>query len=160
VIHVLDTSALKWAYIPGKKHTRRCRYIVNRASEPAYIAEITFLEIVSPLGSEVRANRMTVREYDRANVQFLKDIAEGKLRIYPLPASEYVSCRYLLTSIGIDRRRSLTAQDGIVAYTALRLARENKTRVRLLTSDKGLAGVVKDIDLFSRLVKSEYLDPN
>lgn len=107
MIHVLDTSALKWAYIPGSKHTRRCRYIVNRKAEPAYIAEITFLEIVSPLGSEVRTNRMSVRDYDRANIQFLSDIADGKLRIYPLPASEYIPCRYLLTSIGIDRRRSL-----------------------------------------------------
>jgi PIN domain nuclease of toxin-antitoxin system len=160
VIHLLDTSALKWVYIPGRKHTRRCRTIVSRRAGAVFIAEITFLEIISPLGGEVRAGRMSVREFDRANTQFMKDIAEGRIQVYPLPASEYVSCRYLLTSVGITRQRALKSQDGIVAYTALRLARESKTRVKLLTSDKGLAGVVRDLDLFSRLVDAEYLDPN
>lgn len=160
MIHFLDTSALKWAYISGAKHCRRCRVILTRLKGQVYIAEISILELASALGHQVRGNRMSIADYTKATRRFFQDIAEGKLEVRPFPASEYIPCRDLLCLVGIDARRNLECQDGIVAYTARRLAIERKTKVRLLTSDKKLAGVIRDIDLFSGLVIAEYLDPN
>jgi hypothetical protein len=160
VIHVLDTSALKWGYIPGAKYHRRCRYILGRLHGQVYVAEITILELVSALGHEVRSKRMTVRQYASANRQFFRDIAEGKIEVRQFPSAEYIACRELLALVGINAGRNLKAQDGIVAYTARRLAIEKKAAVRLLTSDKKLGSVVNDLALFRGLVVSEYLDPN
>lgn len=103
---------------------------------------------------------MSIAEYTRASRRFFRDIAEGKIEVRPLPSSEYIHCRDLLILVGIDARRNLESQDGIVAYTARRLAIEEKKKVKLLTSDKKLAGVIRDIDLFAGLVVAEYLDPN
>jgi predicted nucleic acid-binding protein len=160
VIHFLDTSALKWAYIPQAKYCRRCRFILTRLKGQVYIAEISILELASALGHEVRGNRMSVAEYTRASRRFFQDIAEGKIEVRPFPSSEYIPCRDLLSLVGIGARRNLECQDGIVAYTARRLAIERRVRVKLLTSDKKLAGVIRETDLFSGLVVSEYLDPN
>jgi len=159
VIHFLDTSALKWVYISGRRQTRRCRTIVGKSKSNVFIAEISLLELVSALGNEVRSGRMSIAEYTKANVSFLQDVADGRIEVCPVPSHELISCRYLLTLVGIQKGRNLTAQDGIVAYTAMRVARQKKARVKLLTSDKKLAKVVHELDVFSRLLKSEYLDP-
>jgi hypothetical protein len=160
VIHFLDTSALKWAYILGSKHCRRCRFILSRSKGQVHIAEISILELASALGHQVRGGRMSRAAYTKATHRFFHDIADGRLEVRGFPTSEYIPCRDLLTLVGIDARRNLEAQDGIVAYTARRLAIERKEKVKLLTSDRKLAGVVRDIDIFSGLVVPEYLDPN
>jgi predicted nucleic acid-binding protein len=160
VIHFLDTSALKWAYISGAKHCRRCRLILTRLKGQVYIAEISILELASALGHQVRGGRMSRAVYTKATHRFFQDIAEGKLEVRPFPSSQYIPCRDLLTLVGIDAKRNLESQDGIVAYTARRLAIERRAKVKLLTSDKKLAGVIRDIDVFSNLVVAEYLDPN
>lgn len=160
MIHVFDTSALKWAYIRPSKFHRRCRYILTRLRGQVYVAEITILELASALGHQVRGGRMSVLQYATASQRFFKDIADGRIEIRPFPSSEYIPCRDLLTLVGINARRNLESQDGIVAYTARRLAIERKTQVKLLTSDKKLAGVIRELDLFAGLVLSEYLDPN
>jgi hypothetical protein len=160
VIHFLDTSALKWAYIPGRKHTRRCRTIIGRSNGNVCIAEISVLELVSALGHEVRGHRMSIPGYSRANLRFLDDVARGSIEVCTLPSSEYVSCRHLLQLVGIKAGRELTSQDGIVAYTAARVARQRRAPVKVLTSDRKLAKVIREVDVLSRLLTSEYLDPN
>ena len=78
----------------------------------------------------------------------------------PFPASEYLQCRHLLALVGIDAGKNLRAQDGIIAFTARQLAIVKRTRVKLLTSDKKLANVVRGVSVFKGLVRVEYLDPN
>lgn len=160
MIHFLDTSALKWAYISGAKHCRRCRLILTKLKGQVYIAEISILELTSALGHQVRGGKMSRAAYTKTMHKFFQDIAEGKVEVRTFPTSEYIPCRDLLTLVGIDAKRNLESQDGIVAYTARRLAIERKAKVKLLTSDKKLAGVIRDIDIFSGLVVAEYLDPN
>lgn len=160
MIYVLDTSALKWAYLNGSKFCRRCRYILSHCEDRAHIAEITILEIVSALGAAYRGRRISTKEFSRANVEFLRDVSLGRLIVVPLPSSEFIACRYLLTFVGIDAGRNLETQDAIIAYTARRLALEKGTPIRLLTSDRRLARMIREVSIFKQLVTSEYLDPN
>lgn len=121
MIYLLDTSVLKWAYIPGKYH-HRCRYILRRCRGSVYIAEISILELLTPLGHEVRSRRMSLIQFQRANRLLLKDIAEGLIVVRAFPPAELIPCRYMLTLVGITEGRGLKSLDGIVAYTARRLA--------------------------------------
>lgn len=125
-----------------------------------YVAEITVLEIVSALGNAYRGKRMSLTEFTDANKAFLTDVASGRLTVLPLPSAEFVGCRTLLTLVGIDAGRSLQTQDAMVAYTARRLALDQEEPVKLLTSDRRLAAIVKELDHFKKLVVAEYLDPN
>lgn len=159
MLHFLDTSVLKCAYIRHKFH-RRCRYIVSRLKGKVFVAEISVLEIVRALGAEYRARRISLHQYQAADLRFLRDIAEGFIEVRPLPTTEFLACRNLLWLVGIRRGRKLTSQDGIIAYSARQLAIEKQGRVKLLTSDRGLASVVRDVDVFSQLVEAEFLDPN
>lgn len=158
MLHVLDTCLLKCAYIPSKYH-RRCRYILARLKGQVFVAEISVLEIVSALGSEYRDRRISARQYETADRIFFRDIADGLIEVKSLPASEFLACRSLLALVGIQQGRKLTSQDGIVAYTARQLAIEKKAKVKLLTSDRKFANVLRDVDVFKRLVLPEYLDP-
>jgi hypothetical protein len=125
-----------------------------------YIAEISVLEIVSALGGEFRGRRISLKQYKLADERFIEDLAVGRIIVRPFPPSEYLPCRHLLAYVGIDAGRNLSSQDGIIAYTARQLAIEKKTLVRLLTADTKLANVIKDLDVFSQLVKAEYLRPS
>jgi hypothetical protein len=86
-------------------------------------------------------------------------VAAGNLIVVKLPSSEFVPCRNLLMLVGIDAGKSLQTQDAMIAYTALRLAIEHGERVKLLTSDRRLATIVKELPIFKKLVISEYLKP-
>ncbi len=158
--YVLDTSALKWAYLDGTRFCRRIRYIISRFRGHVHVAEISVLEIVSALGHWVRGRRISVVQFANSGNNFLRDVAEGKLVVIPLPSSEYVACRDLLTLVGVDAGRNLETQDAMVAYTARRLALDREERVRLLTSDHKLARIVEELPIFHGLVDSEYLNPN
>ncbi len=157
--YLLDTSALKWAYIKGSKHCRRCRYIMSRAHGRVYIAEITILEIVSAFGHEVRGGRMSAAQFAKLDRQFLKDIAVGRLSVARLLSSDLVGCRQLLALVGVAESRALESQDAMVAYTARRLALESAMPTRVLTSDRRLARIIQEVTAFSGLVTSEYLHP-
>jgi hypothetical protein len=61
--------------------------------------------------------------------------------------------------VGAGLKRSIESADSIVAYSARRLAIEKGTKVRLLTSDKTLASIIRDVDIFKPFVESEYLQP-
>lgn len=160
MIYVLDTCALIWAYRERSKFCRRCRYIISHCQGRVYVAEITVLEIVSALGRTHRRGTITLGEYSQANRRFLRDVASGALVVMSLPSSEFVACRDLLQLVGIDAGRNLQTQDAMVAYTARRLALERGEVVRLLTSDRRLAAIVKELPIFKNLVISEYLNPN
>jgi hypothetical protein len=160
VTYVLDTSALKWAYLDGTKFCRRIRYITSRFKGNVHVAEITVLEIVNALGSWVRGKRISVAQFASASDAFLQDVADGKLVVVPLPTSEYVPCRGLLTLVGVDAGRNLETQDAMVAYTARRLALDRVERVKLLTSDRKLATIVAELSIFKGLVEPTYLNPN
>jgi PIN domain-containing protein len=154
MIHVFDTSVLKWSYYRNAHH-RRCRYLLSRRE--IVIAEISVLELMSALGAVYRDQRITLAELRSADRMFLGDLASGRLRVYPLPSAQYMNCRQLLAYAGVDRRRHLKAQDGIIAFTARELAIERQQKVRLLTGDKRLAAVVQDLDVFRNLVEVELL---
>ncbi len=158
MLYFLDTSALKWAYLRGKFH-RRCRYLLSRCQGRVFVAEISLLELVSVLGDELHQNRLTLKQFAKLDLLLLDDIAEGRLEVRTLPSSETIGVRHLLTLVKIWNRRGLRSQDGIIAYTARRLATEQKHPVLLLTGDKKLSKVINDLDVFSGLVAAEYLDP-
>lgn len=141
MIHFLDTSALKWAYISGKHHYR-CRQIIGKLKGEVFIAEISILELVSALGSCVRDGRITVPQYEHADSRFFEDLAEDKLLVRAFPARNYIHCRQLLTLVGIHERRALKTQDSMIAYTARELGIERKRPVKLLTSDKRMASAI------------------
>lgn len=157
--YLLDTSALKWAYIDKTKHTRRLRTVISRAKGRVFVAEISVLEIVNALGHHVRGNRMTVRQFSKADLRFLKDLAAKRIVAKQLPSGEMKACRELLALVGVAERRNLGTQDAMVAYTARRLALDTSVPTRLLTSDKTLAAIVNDLDAFKSLVTAEYLKP-
>ena len=157
--YLFDTSALKWAYIEGSKHRRRCRYIVSRARGRVYIAEISILEIVNALGHEVRGSRLSAAQFAKLDRQFLKDVALGRIHVARLPSGDLVGCRQLLALVGVAESRALESQDAMVAYTARRLALESAEPTRVLTSDRRLARIIQEVETFSGLVTSEYLDP-
>jgi predicted nucleic acid-binding protein len=158
MLYFLDTSALKWAYLRGKFH-RRCRYILSRCNGRVFIAEISMLEIISVFGDEVHENRMTIKQFGRSDRLLFEDIADGRIEVRALHASELLGVRHLLTLVKIRNRRGLRSQDGIVAYTARRLAIEKRHAVRLLTGDRRLSKIVNELEVFSGLVDAEYLDP-
>ncbi len=158
--YLLDTSALKWAYLEGSKFCRRCRYIISRNRGRVYVAEISVIEIVNALGSRVRGRQISVPQFWNSNHQFLKDVADRKIAVLPFPSSDFIACRHLLTLAGVDAGKNLDSQDAMVAYTARRLALERGEQVVLATSDQRLAKIVKELSLFKKLVKSVYWDPN
>jgi predicted nucleic acid-binding protein len=159
VNYLLDTSALKWAYMSGYKHTRRCRYVIGRCKGRVFVAEITVLEIVNALASETRGGRLTVRQFWDSNMSFLADVGGGRLEVVRLPSSEYIACRDLLTLVGINSKRNLQTQDAMVAYTARRLALQKQTLIKVLTGDRKLARIINELPLFQKLVSAEYLNP-
>jgi len=124
-----------------------------------FIAEISVLEIVSTFGSLYRDNKISLGQYQLAEDGFFRDLADGLIEVRCLAATEFLACRNLLALVGFQRGRNLRSQDGIIAYTARQLAVENKTMVRLLTSDKKFANLLREVDVFKRLVMPEYLDP-
>jgi predicted nucleic acid-binding protein len=157
VIYLLDTSALKWAYIDQHKHCRRIRSLMSRCLGRVYIAEITVLEITNALGSMVRDHKLTVREFVEANRLFLRDVAAGRVIVVPFRNPDYVACRHLLTLVGIDSLKRLTSFDAMVAYSARNLAFEHEQVVTLFTSDKGLANVASQHSAFANLVEVIFL---
>lgn len=156
---VFDTSALKWAYFDGAQQCRRCRYIISRAKGQAYVAEITVVEIVSALASLVRERRASAPQFAKANFWFLRDVADRRITVVPLPSSELIACRDLLTIVGLRAGRSLKTQDAMVAYTARQMALQTGEAVRLYTSDQRLASVVREVGVFKGLVHGVYLAP-
>lgn len=158
MIHFLDTSALKWAYISGKHHYR-CRQIIGRLKGEVFIAEISILEIVSALGSCVRDGRISIAEYEHADGRFFEDLADDRLLVRAFAGRNYFHCRQLLTLVGIHERRALKTQDCMIAYTARELAIEKKKPVKLLTSDKRLASAISAASIFAGIVISEFLSP-
>jgi hypothetical protein len=158
MLHVLDTCVLKCAYIPSKFH-RRCRLILSKPPGQVFIAEISVLEVVNALGGEYRDRRISAREFEIADRLFFRDIAKGTIQVRPLPGSEFFACRNLLASVGIHSGRNLSSQDGIIAYTARQLSIENKSQVKLLTGDKKFASMLRTMEIFKRLIVTEYLDP-
>jgi hypothetical protein len=115
---------------------------------------------VNALGHWVRGRRISFAQFARASFAFLQDVADGKLIVVPLPPSEYVGCRDLLTLVGVNVGRNLETQDAMVAYTARRLALDHGERINLLTSDRKLATLIDELDIFKGLVKPTYLNPN
>jgi predicted nucleic acid-binding protein len=160
VNYLIDTSALKWAYIDRTKHTRRCRYILSRAACRVFIAEITMLELGSALAGRVRDNQMSAREFQRADLRFLKDVGSGRISVVAMSKSDLLRCRELLVLVGFVQAKPLKTQDAMVAYAARLLALETGLRTHVLTSDRKLDSVLNQVTLFSGLVTSEYLDPN
>jgi predicted nucleic acid-binding protein len=159
VNYLIDTSALKWAYIDKSKHTRRCRYILSRAASRVFIAEITMLELGSALACRVRDNQMSPQEFRRAELRFLKDVGSGRISVVEMSKSDLLRCRELLMLVGFIQAKPLKTQDAMVAYAARLLALETGLRTHLLTSDRKLDRVIKQVTEFSGLVTSEYLDP-
>jgi predicted nucleic acid-binding protein len=158
VIHLIDTSALKRAYISNGCR-RRCRQIISRLAGSVYIAEISVLELISALASDYRDNKITLAELNDADKHFWRDIAVGRVLVRSFRAGDYVACRALLVAVGVERRRGLRTQDAIVAYTARELAIEKRERVKLLTCDWKLSRAIPKFRLFDRLVKAEYMKP-
>jgi predicted nucleic acid-binding protein len=159
VNYLIDTSTLKWAYIDKAKHTRRCRYILSRAAGRVFIAEITMLELGSALAARVRDNQMSAREFQRADLRFLKDIGSGRIKVVEMSKTDLLRCRELLVLVGFVEAKPLKTQDAMVAYAARLLALETGLCTHVLTSDKKLDRVLSQATLFSGLVTSEYLDP-
>ncbi len=157
MIHVLDTSALKWAYMHGTRHHRRLRYVISRLSGRVFVAEITMLEIVSALGSEFRAGHLSIANFHRSNSRFLRDVADGRIVVIPFQSASYIPCRDLLTLVGVRNSRNLQTQDGMVLYSARTIALDNKQKVKLLTSDRGMHKVARDFDVFRRVIDCELL---
>ncbi len=117
------------------------------------------LEMVSALGKAVREGKITVKQFYKANAEFLQDVGAGKLEVMHFPSSEFIGCRDLLTLVGMKWNRGLRTQDGMIAYTARRLAFERSQPVVLLTCDLKLSKIVNDLALFQKRVISKYLHP-
>lgn len=130
---------------------------MSRAAGRVYIAEITTLEIVSAMARHVRGSRMSVGDFQRANLRFLRDIADRKLLVLRFGSADFIGCRNLISLVGVTERKNLRAQDAMVASTARRLAFEQGKKVKLLTSDWTLAAIIRDLPIFHGSVESEYL---
>lgn len=152
-----DTCWLRRAYLAGKLR-RSCRRVLTRNSGDVFIAEITMLEMVSALSSELREGKIQKADYTAALDAFQDDVADGRIRVRPFGIQDGLASRALLHHVGVELGRHLKTQDAMVASTARELALQLQSRVRFYTCDQKLAKTLKAIDVF-RPLDVRYFQP-
>jgi hypothetical protein len=109
--------------------------------------------MASALSNRCRQGGLPHRAYDTMNRQFLKDIAEGRLTVRPLAATEIQRARQLIRYAGVLGRNKISSGDALVATCSLDLALDSRQRVIFYTSDRPLYNVLTTIDAFTKALK-------
>jgi hypothetical protein len=130
--------------------------LLTRHSGKIFIAEITMLEILSALASELHGARIQKADFEAANKAFLGDVAEGRVRVRPFGMQEYLASRALLHHVAVHLGRHLRTQDAIVACSARELALETRSTIPFYTCDQRLAKTLSTIDAFKLLDVRHY----
>jgi hypothetical protein len=147
-MHFLDSCALQHRYLDSP-YSRRVRGLVSRKASECFISEWSVLEMSSAFANRLRRNNLTIVEFDLLNNQFLKDIAEDRLKVINMTSRDYIKARNLIRYTGVVKKRNLKSGDAMVATCCLALALERKEKVSFYTSDWTLYDVLRKLSAFS-----------
>jgi hypothetical protein len=156
-IYFFDTSALKHRYCHTQFRRRICR-IVSDDRWPCYIAELTLLEMASAFAHYCRTAPADVNAYDGMDYQFLKDIADERVKVTAPRRAMIDRARLLLRYAGAVKRRNLRSADALIAVTCLELALEVGQRIIFYTRDKTLYSILHGLSAYRRALHLRYLD--
>ena len=102
--HFLDSCALQHRYIDSP-YSRRVRGLVTRKACECFISEWSVLEMSSAFANRLRKNSLTVVEFDLLNNRFLKDIAEGRLKVINMTSRDFIKARNLIRYAGVVKKK-------------------------------------------------------
>jgi len=91
------------------------------------------------------------------NRVFLRDLAEGRLKVRPLNPFEIERARRLIRYAGVLGRNRITSGDALVATCCLDLALELRQKAIFFTSDRPLHRVLGTVDAFKKALRIELL---
>lgn len=155
--YFFDTSALQYRYTPGR-HSRVVRLAISARANTCYISEFTLVEIGSALGNYCRGNGLSIKDYDRLNKLFWKDVDDGRLHVRSVTQRNLMRARHLLRH-GAEINRNITTVDAVIANSALELALEMHERITLCLEDRRLYKLLRDVSAYSSALKFKYIGP-
>lgn len=155
--YYIDTCALKWRYLNGAA-TATVNQIIDGPNNEVFTSELTMLEWTSALAWCVRENQIDFETFKTNEVALMTDIASDRVRLSPLYRS-IERARYLIEYVGAVKKRGLRTGDSIQLITAIELISARREAFTFVTSDKRLANIVADVDVFRPNLTAYYVAP-
>ena len=90
------------------------------------------------------------------NLQFLRDVAKGRLVVRPVTTREIRRARDLLRFAGVVKRKGISSGDALVASSCLYLTYELKSKVVFFLSDTGLFNLLGSVNAFTAAVDLRF----
>jgi hypothetical protein len=150
-----DTSALQHRYLNGPK-ARAVRRAISSSNNECYVLELTVLEIASAISLHCRKAGLGPKVFDVKDRAFMKDLAEGRLRVRSATSSDISRARHLMRYAGVCKLRSLHSADALIAIGCLELALELRVPVTFWIDDWTLYSIIRGLDAF-KAVSLRYL---
>lgn len=151
-VRFFDTSALQHRYVDGPE-SRRVRRLTGDARYECVVAEWTVLEMVSSLARRCRKGGHAVTVFDRWELKFFDDIANGRLHVRAISQQDVLRARHLIRFAGVLRKRNLSSGDALIASACLALALERRSVVTFYMSDWTLYSTLRDVNAFTSALR-------
>lgn len=155
--YYIDTCALKWRYLNGAA-TNEVNGIIDSPQNQVFTSELTMLEWTSALACCVRENQIDLETFKLNEIALMTDIAFDRLRLTPLYRT-IERARYLIEYVGAVKKLGLRTGDSIQLVTAIELISARREAFTFVTSDKQLANIVRNTDVFRPNLTAYYLAP-
>lgn len=161
-IYFFDTSALQHRYFDST-YSRTVRRIVSSSRSECFISDITVLEIAGALAKICRRRSQDtkdydgVKNYDKADQEFWKDVSTAKLKVHPTTNRDVVAARNLLRFAGLFKNRDLGSADALIAVCSREFALERRRKVIFYTSDWKQYDICRKLGAFTAVLKLRFL---
>ena len=154
----IDTCSLKWRYLTGSRTTDVSNLVESNGNN-VFTSELTILEWSSAMADAVRISGAIDSSAFKTNeFALFTDISKGNLKIFKI--SRLIErARYWIEFVAVLNKRALRTNDSIHLTAALDLSSRVKQTVEFVTSDRALAKIISDFDIFKPYLNSQYYDP-
>ena len=156
MLYFFDTSALQHRYIDGAK-ARGIRRIVSSGANSCYIADLSVLEIASALARHCRKTSLSLHSYWKLDQAFWRDIYDQRLTVYETGKREYLRARDLLRFAGVERKRSISSADALIAASCLEFALAQRNQVTFCLEDWPLFDVLRTVSAYRKVLRFHYI---
>jgi hypothetical protein len=154
--YFFDTCALQHRYIQSH-YSRRVRVIVGRSTAECFICDWTVVEMASTFARHCRVVKAGAAHFDKLLLQFIQDIASGRLTVVSTPKRGLLRTQQLFRYAGVQKGRQLGTGDALVAVCAMELGHTYRERIRFMTSDWKLFDVARGLHAFQSVCRCELL---
>jgi hypothetical protein len=170
IYYLLDTSALRYLYVPQGDITERLDHILEqRALDEAFlfIPNFCVAEMFNTLARlHFRDKELNESEYRYCKDAFSRDIHNGMLfyhyelnRYHVLDVDHVIPFEHLFQPSYKGKERILSTFDVLIVTMGMELARITGGKCHIMTCDRRIAQIAKVLSNLSRSTRREYSIP-